>query len=276
MKKGNTMSDWSEITRQILEERGASRFYSNVFYRDSVDSSNEWVKELGEVHFPEGTVGIADAQTAGKGRRGRTWVSPSGENIYFSLLLRPEFSPEHAAALTLVMGLSVAQAIREVTDLLVGIKWPNDVVINHKKVCGILTEMNAEVGKIHYVVIGTGINVNQTEFAEEIRNMATSIKIESGDNDADRGVLLAHVLLYFKENYLKYCETEDVSLLINSYNDLLVSRGLQVRIEDPKGEYIAISRGITRTGGLVVECEDGSTREITSGEISVRGLYGYT
>ena len=86
------MSDWSEITRQILEERGASRFYSNVFYRESVDSSNEWVKELGEVHFPEGTVGIADAQTAGKGRRGRTWVSPSGENIYFSLLLRPEFS----------------------------------------------------------------------------------------------------------------------------------------------------------------------------------------
>ena len=83
------MSDWSEITRQILEERGASRFYSNIFYRDSVDSSNEWVKELGEVHFPEGTVGIADAQTAGKGRRGRTWVSPSGENIYFSLLLRP-------------------------------------------------------------------------------------------------------------------------------------------------------------------------------------------
>lgn len=270
------MSDWSEITRQILEERGASRFYSNVFYRDSVDSSNEWVKELGEVHFPEGTVGIADAQTAGKGRRGRIWVSPSGENIYFSLLLRPEFSPEHAAALTLVMGLSVAQAIREVTDLPVGIKWPNDVVINHKKVCGILTEMKAEVGKIHYVVIGTGINVNQTEFAEEIRNMATSIKIESGDNDADRGELLAHVLLYFKENYLKYCETEDVSLLINSYNDLLVSRGLQVRIEDPKGEYIAISRGITRTGGLVVECEDGTTREITSGEISVRGLYGYT
>jgi len=270
------MSDWSEITRQILEEQGAHRFYSNVFFRPSVDSSNEWVKELGEFYFPEGTVGIADEQTAGKGRLGRTWVSPSGENIYFSLLLRPEFAPEHASGLTLVMGLSVAQAIREETGLPVGIKWPNDVVIDQKKVCGILTEMKAEIGKINYVVVGTGINVNQTEFAEEIRSMATSLKLENGGNEVERGVLLASVLIHFKENYLKYHETEDISLLTDAYNDLLVNRGQQVRIEDPKGAYVATSRGISSSGGLIVELEDGTTQEITSGEVSVRGMYGYT
>ena len=164
------MSDWTEITRQILDERGASRFYSNVLFRETVGSSNEWVRELGEVFFPEGTVGVTDEQTAGKGRLGRTWVSPAGENIYFSLLLRPEFAPEHASAMTLVMGLSVAQGVRDVTGLDVGIKWPNDVVHDHRKVCGILTEMKAEVGKIHYVVIGTGINVHQTAFAEKRQN----------------------------------------------------------------------------------------------------------
>ncbi len=269
------MSDWSEITRKILEERGASRFYSNVLFRESVDSSNEWVKELAEVYFPEGTVGITDAQTAGKGRLGRTWVSPGGENIYFSLLLRPEFAPEHASALTLVMGLSVAQAICDVTGLPVGIKWPNDVVISRKKICGILTEMKADIGKIHYVVIGTGINVNQTAFAEEIRSTATSLKIENGGKDAERGSLLAAVLIRFRENYLKYCETQNFALLTDAYNELLVSRGLRVRIEDPKGEFVATSRGITETGGLIVELEDGKTREITSGEVSVRGLYGY-
>ena len=268
------MSDWTEITRQILDERGASRFYSNVLFRETVGSSNEWVRELGEVFFPEGTVGVTDEQTAGKGRLGRTWVSPPGENIYFSLLLRPEFAPEHASAMTLVMGLSVAQGVRDVTGLDVGIKWPNDVVHDHRKVCGILTEMKAEVGKIHYVVIGTGINVNQTAFAEEIARTATSLKLAKGA-EVDRGILLASVLLHFRENYDKYCRTEDVSLLAEEYDELLVSRGKQIRVEDPNGAYTAVSRGITGKGGLVIELPDGTTREIVSGEVSVRGLYGY-
>ncbi|MDO4805103.1 MAG: biotin--[acetyl-CoA-carboxylase] ligase [Lachnospiraceae bacterium] len=271
------MSDWPDITRQILKERDASRFYSSILFRETVGSTNEWVRELDEADFPEGTVCIAEEQTAGRGRRGRAWESPKGENIYFSLLLRPAFAPERASALTLVMGLSVAQAVRSLGGPLpsTGIKWPNDVVLNHRKICGILTEMKADIGKIHYVCIGTGINVNQTEFAEELRDKATSLKLENGGRDVDRGRLLASVLLHFQENYGKYCKAQDFSLLANDYNALLIGRGGQVRIEDPQRAYIATSRGIAADGALIVELADGTVQEIKSGEVSVRGLYGY-
>lgn len=272
------MSDWSEITRKILTERDASRFYSSVLFRESVNSTNVWSRELAEAGSPEGTVCIADEQTAGRGRLGRTWASPKGENIYFSLLLRPDFAPERASALTLVIGLSVVQAVRGMDDVSLanaGIKWPNDAVINHRKLCGTLTEMKAEAGKIHYVIIGTGINVNQVEFAEEIREKAASLKRENGGYDVDRGQLLASVLLHFRGNYEKYCRRGDFSLLADDYNAMLVGRGGKVRIEDPKGAYIAVSRGIAADGALIVELPDGEIREIRSGEVSVRGLNGY-
>ena len=253
---------WADRAASLLVKESADDFYKKILYRESTGSSNEWMKEAGAAGEPACTVGIAEEQTAGKGRLGRTWVSPKGENIYFSLLLRPDAAPRHAASLTLVMGLSTAQAIRETTGLPVGIKWPNDVVINHRKVCGILTEMKADPcgiltemkadpEKIDYVVIGIGINVNQTEFTEGISATATSLRLEADMQEIDRADLLV------------------------SYDALLVNRGERVRIEDPKGPYTAVSKGIDATGALIVVREDGTEERISSGEVSVRGLYGY-
>ena len=239
---------WADRAASLLVKESADDFYKKILYRESTGSSNEWMKEAGAAGEPACTVGIAEEQTAGKGRLGRTWVSPKGENIYFSLLLRPDAAPRHAASLTLVMGLSTAQAIRETTGLPVGIKWPNDVVINHRKVCGILTEMKADPEKIDYVVIGIGINVNQTEFTEGISATATSLRLEADMQEIDRADLLVSVLRHFRE---------------------------RVRIEDPKGPYTAVSKGIDATGALIVVREDGTEERISSGEVSVRGLYGY-
>jgi BirA family biotin operon repressor/biotin-[acetyl-CoA-carboxylase] ligase len=217
-------------------------------------------------------------QTAGKGRRGRQWQSPAGTNIYFTILVKPDFSPDKASMLTLVMALSVAEAIEELVDVKTGIKWPNDIVVNRKKVVGMLTEMamTPELDEIQYVVIGTGVNVNTAldELPEEIRETATSLKQESGQ-PVDRAALLERMLARFEHNYEIFERSLDLSGLAKAYEQHLINVDAQVRVLDPAGEYTGISRGITRTGELIVEREDGSVVNVYAGEVSVRGLYGY-
>ena len=150
----------------ITAEEISSRLHTdwmaeNCIYLESVDSTNNYAKRIAEDGTPSGTLVVADEQTGGKGRRGRSWSTPKGSNIAMTLLLRPRFRPEHASRMTLLAAMAVTCGIRRVTGLEAGIKWPNDVVVNGHKVCGILTEMNTEVDYIKYVVIGIGINVNQ-------------------------------------------------------------------------------------------------------------------
>lgn len=247
---------------------------AGIVYEDETDSTNNRAKEAGEKGSRHGTLFVADQQSAGKGRRGRRWISPPGTSIYMSLLLRPEIAPNSAPMLTLVMGLSVAEGIRDLTGMDAGIKWPNDIVVNQKKVCGILTEMAAEMEYINYVVIGVGINVNQREFPEEIRDMATSLCVE-GEHTYRRAELVAAVLERFENNYKRFTETKDLTGLQDAYNAILVNRGREVKVLELGNEYTAFAEGINRTGELVVALPDGSRREICSGEVSVRGLYGY-
>ncbi len=145
----------------------------HVICFEETDSTNNRAKNGGEMGEEHGTLYVADRQTAGKGRRGRVWESPAGTSIYMTILLRPGLRPEKAPQMTLLMGIAVAEGIREVTGAKCKIKWPNDIVLNGKKICGILTEMSAEFTYINYVVIGAGINVNQEEFSDEIRDSAT-------------------------------------------------------------------------------------------------------
>lgn len=266
---------WADEVKKLLIEEHEDAFYSVAYY-ETVDSTNEVVKRAADAGAREGLVVIGEEQTAGKGRLGRRWESPKGESIYFSFLLRPDFPADHSAALTLVMGLSVAQAVRELYALPVWIKWPNDVVIDGKKICGILTEARLVSGEadLDYVVIGTGINVNNTSFAPELRDRATSLRIALGQ-EASRARVLAVVLRLFHRNYENYRQTFDLRGLITDYNSLLVSLDKKVRVEDPKAPYIGISRGIDSTGRLLVEREDGSMCRVATGEVSVRGLYGY-
>lgn len=265
----------SEIASR-LQTKWAGR---KLYYVDTTGSTNTDAKRYAEEGDPHGTTVVADMQTAGKGRRGRKWQSPSGINTYFTILLKPDFAPDKASMLTLVMALSVAEAIEEVTELKAEIKWPNDIVVNKKKVVGMLTEMSTtpEMDEIQYVVVGVGVNVNMVsieEFPDEIRETATSLRIESG-KQINRAVLVEHILERFEQNYEQFEQTLDLSGLLDAYQSHLVNVDTQVRVLDPAGEYTGISHGINTTGELIVEKEDGSTVNVYAGEVSVRGLYGY-
>lgn len=245
-----------------------------VFFKET-DSTNMQAKSGGEKGDPHGTLFVAESQNAGRGRRGRSWESPAGESIYMSLLLRPELPPVKAPMLTLVMALAVARAIREQTGAEALIKWPNDIVVDGKKLCGILTEMSTEMTYINYVVIGVGINVNQNQFSEELKERATSLKLEEG-RAFRRSAIIASVLEWFETYYEQFRKDGNLAGLQNAYNELLVNRGRQVQILEPENHYEAYASGINDAGELVVTLEDGSVRNIFAGEVSVRGIYGYT
>lgn len=238
-----------------------------------VDSTNEWAKRMAEEGAPEGTLAFSDMQTAGRGSRGRNWDSPAGDNIYMSLILHPTVRPASASRLTLVMGLSVAEAIMEEESLAVGIKWPNDVIIGRKKVCGILTEMKVDGDMIRYVVIGCGINVNMEQFPEDLKDKATSLRIEVG-RPVERKALMNAVLIAFNRYYRTFLKTEDLSFMRQRYNAILANARHRVRVltKDP---YVGTALGITDTGELLIRTDDGAIAQIASGEVSVRGLYSY-
>ena len=240
---------------------------------DILDSTQEYGKELAKTESVHGTLIVADTQTAGKGRRGRIWQSPKGTTISMSLCLEPKISVEHISGMTLVMALAVAEAIKELTGSEPQIKWPNDIVVNGKKICGILTELCFQNGK-GIVIIGVGINVNTEEFPEEIREIASSLKIETG-KEICREALIASVMKYFERFYEQYEKTEDLSLLREAYENMLANRDRCVHVLDPQQPYQGVAKGITDAGNLIVVREDGTTCEVYSGEVSVRGLYGY-
>lgn len=247
---------------------------------ETVDSTNTRAKQLAELGELEGTLVVAEEQTAGKGRRGRGWASEPRIGIWMSLILRPQLKPQQAASVTLVAAMAVAKGIRECCGLETGIKWPNDVVINGKKVCGILTETSSEPDYIHYAVSGIGINANTPEFPEELRDRATSIYLETGKK-TDRNALIAAVMNAFSDYYRRYLETADLSLLKDEYDAMLVNMNREVLIlygmvedADPEKSEKGVAKGIAPSGALLVETEAG-LKEVLSGEVSVRGVYGY-
>lgn len=247
----------------------------SIFVFKETDSTNIQAKTGGEKGEPHGTLYVAESQSAGRGRRGRSWESPAGESIYMSLLLRPEFPPVKAPMLTLVMALAVARALRERTGVDVQIKWPNDLVVQGRKICGILTEMSTEMTWINYVVIGIGINVNQNEFPEELKDCASSLKMETGRRFR-RSHLIAAVMEHFEMYYEQFLQEGSLAGFRKEYNELLVNKDRQVKILEPGNHYEAYALGINDTGELIVEKEDGSVQNIFAGEVSVRGIYGYT
>ena len=247
---------------------------SSLLYFDTVDSTNTEAKKQAEAGAPDGLLVVAGKQESGKGRRGRGWESPADMNIFMTLLLRPRFAPDKASMVTLVMALSVAEAIEEQTELKTFIKWPNDIVIHGKKIVGILTEMSMETGYIQYLVCGVGINVNQEVFPEEIADKAASLYTE-GKKKINRARLIEAVMKRFESNYRIFCQEENMTGLLPAYNAHLINKGAQVKILDPKGEFTGLSQGINEAGELLVEKNDGTTEAVYAGEVSVRGLYGY-
>lgn len=246
----------------------------DVLYFPETDSTNTRAKHFGDEGASHGTLVVAEKQTGGKGRRGRSWESPAGSSVYMSILLRPEIQPNQAPMLTLVMAQSVAEAICTVTGQRAWIKWPNDIVVNGKKVCGILTEMSTEIQWINHVVIGVGINVNTESFPEELAKTATSLYLENGKRWR-RAPLIAEVMKQFERYYDLFIQAGDLSGILNEYNSLLVNQGREVRVLEPGHEYNGHAVGINETGELLIRTTDGQIRKVYAGEVSVRGIYGY-
>ena len=273
----------SEIMSQLtcVDTGSTTGIIREVVYYDETDSTNNEAKRAAERdNAADGTLYITESQTGGRGRRGRNWVSPAGSGIWMSLLLRPDIAPVNASMLTIVAAMAVQEAIHKVLtedghDAECRIKWPNDIVLDKKKICGILTEMSAEPEHVNYVVTGIGINVNTTEFVDEIKDMASSIFVQTGVR-IKRSHVVAQFAHDFTEYFNRFIKTQDLSLLVDDYNKMLINAGKTVRIEERGDAYTAEAYGIDNEGRLIVKVDDtGEEKKIIAGEVSVRGLYGY-
>lgn len=264
----------SELSKQILEDQIRTRWAGKeILFLDTVDSTNDEAKRQADAGAGHGMVVVAETQTAGKGRRGRAFDSPKHTGVWMSLVIKDDIEPINASMLTLVMGLAVVRAVETLTSLRPQIKWPNDLILQGKKLCGILTEMSMQMDCINHIVIGVGINVHNGSFPEDIRPVATSVALENGEK-VSRSQLIVQVLKQFEQYYDIFMETQDLSKLMNEYNACLINQGKQVKVLAPKGEYVGQALGINAEGELLVETED-QVRMVSSGEVSVRGVLGY-
>ncbi len=245
-----------------------------IHYYEELDSTNVKAIELAGDGAEHGTIVAADRQTKGRGRRGRSWESPAGENICMSIVLRPQCQPNQAPMLTLVMAYSVAEIIKRQGFPNVQIKWPNDIIISGKKVCGILTEMQLDGSEMTSVIVGVGINVNTKQFSEELEDKATSLFLESG-RVFERKSIIEQIAAYFEQVYQEFVKKYDLSFFQTSYNSMLVNVGSEVRVLEPGNEYTAFACGIDEKGELIVRTHSGEEKKIYAGEVSVRGVYGY-
>lgn len=263
------------LTKEELRERiSPKQWPGEIHCYPQIDSTNEEAKRQAESGAGDGSLYVADCQTAGRGRRGRTWLSPAGKDIFFSILLRPRMQPQAASMLTLVTALAAAKTVEQYGGEGCQIKWPNDIVLHGKKLCGILTEMSLEMGEISYLVIGVGFNMNRMEFDEEISHMATSLKKETG-KQIPRADFLADFLAHFSEEYEKFSREQNLSSVKEEYEKRLVNIDREVLIEKSGKKKVGLARGINEQGELLVCMEDGATEAVCAGEVSVRGLYGY-
>lgn len=246
----------------------------NIQYYEEVDSTNNKAKEVARLGASEGTIILADKQTLGRGRLGRHWSSPAKVGIWMSIVLRPPLLPYQVSQLTLIAGVNMCEAIQEVTGLECKIKWPNDVVVNGKKVCGILTEMSAEMERINHIVVGIGVNVNHKSFPEELPH-ATSLAIEAKKDYSRRDIIKAF-LEKFERDYIQYKENPTLISILPRYEASCITLNNRVRIIMNNEEFIAQAIKIGEQGDLIVRMDNGEEKMIVSGEVSVRGLYGYS
>ena len=236
----------------------------------STDSTNSELKRLARVNSESGTVVCAYSQTAGKGRFGRQWNSDTG-GLYFSFILRADLPPSDIASITLAAGYAVCLAIRNYTGLDAKIKWPNDVIIENRKVCGILTEMAAQSDRMDYIIVGTGINLNNAAFPEEIRQKATSVFIETGKN-TDKTDFFRTVLIYLDKVMTSFMISISLDDMDN-FRKLCATLGRKVSVQ--RGEKVISGKAvdITPMGELVIETEDNTKISVLSGEVTVQGIY---
>jgi BirA family biotin operon repressor/biotin-[acetyl-CoA-carboxylase] ligase len=257
-------------------------FHGQIRHHLSVASTNALAMQAGQAGEAEGAVFFAEEQTAGRGRGGHDWHSAPATGVYVSLLLRPQMAPADVLTLTLLAGLATVAAIDETTKLKADLRWPNDLLLSRaaytaegscvreeRKVCGILTELNAEVTRVRFVVVGIGINVNQAEFPPELGEIATSLRLESG-RAWSRVQLAAALLQSFDREYRRFAQPEGRNALLRRFEEASsFARGRRVHVAE-EGGYTGTTEGLDARGFLQLRGEDGKLRTVLSG--TVRGI----
>ena len=257
------------LVPQMLSHRlYGTPFARRIYHFFKTDSTNAVALRLGEAGEPQGTVVLAEEQTAGRGRAGRSWASEKSAGIYCSILLRPPVPPAHAPLLTLVAGLAARDAAAEDLDSLPDIRWPNDVLVSGRKFCGILTEMHAEPDRIHYAVIGIGVNVNQTKMPADLAAIATSLRMETGKVHS-RLELLIRLLRHLDRYYNQFLADGALPMIrrfaqVSSYYE-----GKRVRITTATESFTGTTAGLEPSGVLRVARDDGRGIEaVLSGDVA--------
>ncbi len=256
------------LTPDMLRQRlKGSLFGKRIYHFFKTDSTNRVALELGHAGEPEGAVVLAEEQTAGRGRAGRAWHSERAAGIYVTLLLRPRLAPVQAPLLTMMAGLSAHAAIQAQTGQTLELKWPNDLLINGKKVGGILTEMHAEPGQIRFVIVGMGLNVNQEKFTGELGPIATSLRIETGKPQS-RLELLVRLLREFENDYNQFLREGAASVTekfaaVSSY-----AKGKRVRVTNGTESFAGTTDGLGPEGLLRVKRDDGDVVTVIAGDVT--------
>jgi len=240
---------------------------SKIFYCLVTDSTNNDAKRLAQEDMPNGTLVIAERQQGGRGRMGRRWNSPEG-GIWLSVILRPELSPTDAPKLTIMAAVAVAESIFQSTGIQTNIKWPNDILVDGKKICGILTEISAELDIINYVIIGIGINVNNDKFPDELKDKSISLKQIKGEK-VNRVKVLASLLERLESYYFK-AERDGFEEILERWRALCINLGKQVKIIGKNESFEGIALDIDSSGALLVKKTNGTIVRILSGEVSLR------
>jgi BirA family biotin operon repressor/biotin-[acetyl-CoA-carboxylase] ligase len=256
------------LTPDMLRQRlHGNLFGKRIYHFFKTDSTNRVALEMGHAGEAEGAVVLAEEQTAGRGRAGNSWHSERATGIYASLLLRPKLAPVQAPLLTMMAGLSAHTAVQGVAGLRVDLKWPNDLLINGKKVGGILTEMHAEPAQVRFVIVGIGINVNQERFPSELSKLATSLRIETGRAQS-RLELLVRFLREFESDYGGFLRDGAASVVkrfeaVSSY-----ARGKRVRVTNGKESFTGVTAGLENEGLLRVQRDGGEITTVIAGEVT--------
>ncbi|GAA0701815.1 biotin--[acetyl-CoA-carboxylase] ligase [Paraclostridium ghonii] len=255
----------------ILHDLNTIFIGKEIIHFDSIDSTNNYAKNIANEAI-DGTVVISEEQLSGRGRLGKQWHSKKHEGIWMSIILKPNIIPMDASFITLIAGASIVKALSNL-GVDASIKWPNDIILNGKKICGILTELSAEIERVNYIVLGIGINVKTIGFSEEILNVATSIKKEG--YDVSRVDIVRNILSEFEMNYNEYVNDNNKksTLDVCKKNSAIIGKEIYTIKNNIKEKVKCID--INENGNLVVEDKDGNIKEIISGEVSIRGEQGY-
>jgi BirA family biotin operon repressor/biotin-[acetyl-CoA-carboxylase] ligase len=257
------MSDSFDI-KELHYALTGTPFNGKLHFFPSIHSTNTYAMQQAEAGAPEGSVYFADEQTAGRGRGAHQWSSPPGSGLYVSVLLRPQIPPVDILWLSLAAGLAVRDAIKQVTSLECDLRWPNDLLFGRRKFCGILTELNAEVTRIRHVVVGIGINVHLEQFPPELRDIATSLRIETGRTWPRQELLIA--LLQSLHREVSGLSRESASEILKRLEEASSwVRGKRVRVEEGDG-FSGVTEGLDSRGFLQVRTPDG-LRTVYSGGV---------